>query len=431
MDMKSQFSLLTSRRLLPIFVVQFLNAFNDNVFKNALIILITYKVAVDSGMDPKVLVTLAGGIFILPYLILSATAGTMADKYEKSALIKRIKCVEIVLMACAGVGFYLNDIYMLIAVLFFMGVQSTFFGPLKYSILPMHLKDKELIAGNAFVEMGTFLAILLGTIIGSLLILGEQGSMIISSLLIGIAVLGWWVSFTVPHAKPEAPNLHVSMNIFKDTWNIISHAKDNKVVFPAIIGISWFWLVGATMLGQFPLFAKHVIGGNEQVVTLYLAMFSIGIGFGSLLCNKLLKGKIKPTLVPIGCFGMSLFIFDAYMASGQVSPGLTLIGFSEYINGPFIYTRIMVDLLMVSVFAGIYIVPLYAILQAFSRKSHISRNVGACNIFNALFVVLSALIVSAMYGKGFEVRDVLLTLAGANILMILPLRKLKQKIPVK
>jgi len=259
----SQWKLLSSKRFLPFFVTQFLGAFNDNVYKNALVILITYTMAENAGLSPQIMVTLAAGIFILPFFIFSAIAGQLADKWDKAQLIRYVKFAEIILMGGAAAGFYLDSISLLMVILFLMGTQSAFFGPLKYSILPDQLQEEELIGGNALVSAGTFIAILLGTIIGGLLILAEQGGIIVSSIVIGIAFAGWLASLFIPPVQPAAADTIVNWHLLKETQIIIRQARQNSTVFHAILGISWFWLFGATFLSQFPTFAKDVIGGND------------------------------------------------------------------------------------------------------------------------------------------------------------------------
>jgi len=423
--MKSQFLLFAKRKFLPLFLTQFLGAFNDNVFKNALVILITYYAAEKAGLNAQLLVTLAAGIFILPFFLFSATAGQLSDKHEKSRMIRIIKFTEVLLMATAAMGFYLENVWLLMFVLFLMGTQSSFFGPLKYSILPDHLNENELIGGNALIEAGTFLSILLGTIIGGLAILAEGGIAYISTTIIAVSALGWVASFFIPHAKPAAPNLHVNFNIFKETWDIIKYSRKEETVFLSIIGISWFWLVGATFLAQFPTYAKDIIGGNEEIVTLFLTVFSIGIGLGSLICNKLLKGEISGKFVPAGAIGMAIFTVTLYLASnGQAaSESSSLIGFSEFINIPKNWF-IIFSLLMIAISGGIYIVPLYAIMQSRSEESHRARTIAANNVMNALFMVLSAIGTVGMLSLDFSVTDVFLTLAVINIPVAIFVRKL-------
>lgn len=418
--------LLSTKRFLPLFLTQFFGAFNDNVFKNSLVILITYYIAQKAHLNPQIMVTLAAGLFILPFFILSATAGQLADKFEKSILIRYIKIAEIIFMATAALGFYLENVYFLLAVLFCMGAQSTFFGPLKYSILPDHLKEDELVAGNGIIEAGTFLAILLGTIFGGVLILKEGGVAIISAIIIMIAIIGYLSSRYIPDAPPADPQIKINWNIFSETWNIIKCALVNKDVFYSILGISWFWFVGATFLAQFPTYAKDIIGGNEEIVTLFLTIFSIGIGLGSLLCNKLLKGEVNATFVPVGTLGISIFTIDLYLAGSNIILSGYEIGVSDFF-ATFNSWRIAADLLLISICSGIYIVPLYAIMQSRSEKSHRARIIASNNVINALFMVLSAVGCLILLSIGFTVNDIFLTMAIINFGMIFIIKKIIKK----
>lgn len=410
---ESQFHLLSTRRFLPLFVTQALGALNDNLFKNALVVLILYRIAEQAGMNGQVLVTAAAGIFILPFFLFSATAGQIADKYEKSALIRLIKAGEIVIMALGSVSFWTSDIYLMIGVLFLMGTQSAFFGPVKYSILPDHLSDAELIGGNALIEAGTFLAILVGTIGGGLLILRSGGTLTVSVGVIVLAILGLVASTRIPKAPAPTPELQLNPNFLSETLRIVRHASQSRDIFLSILGISWFWLVGATFLSQFPAFAKDVIWADETVVTLFLTLFSVGIGIGSLLCNKLLNGEITAKYVPFGAIGMTIFIVDLYLASSGRNGGGELIGAGAFLAAPENW-RLIVDLVGIAVCGGLYIVPLYAILQSRSEASHRSRDIAANNVLNALFMVVGALAATGMLAASFSVPTVFLSLAAVN-----------------
>ena len=411
----NQFDLLKTRRFLPLFITQFLGAFNDNVYKNALVILITYVVAEKAGLSSQIMVTAAAGIFILPFFLFSATAGQLADKYEKAFLVRIIKLVEILLMIGATVGFYMENVWFLMAILFLMGTQSTFFGPIKYGILPEKIREDELIGGNGLIEAGTFISILVGTLVGGLLILAKNGILLISGLVILVAILGWVSSFYIPKGEPASPRLKVDYNFLRETWVIVSHAKQNREIFLSILGISWFWLVGATFLAQFPTYAKDIIGGNEQLVTLFLSVFTIGVGMGSLLCNQLLKGEVEATFVPLAIIGVTVFTVDLYFASQYMfTNGSTeLIGATSFLSHISSW-RVLGDMFMISVCSGIYIVPLYAIIQARSEPNYRSRTIASNNILNALFMVISAVGTVAMLTVGFNVNQVFLTIAVLN-----------------
>lgn len=411
---QSQFHLLKTRRFLPLFMAQFLAAFNDNVFKNALVILMTYKAGEKTGIDPRLLVTAAAGIFIMPFFLFSATAGQIADKFEKSKLIRFIRFSEIPVMLLAAAGFYLENYWMLLGVLFCAGAMAAFFGPLKYSILPEHLKEDELIGGNALIEAGTFLAILLGTILGGILIMKDGGITAISAIIIAVAALGWLSSRWVPKALTGNANLKVGGNFISETWHLICHSMKETDVFLSIIGISWFWLVGFTFLAQFPVYASDVLSANEQVVTLFLTVFSVGIALGSLICNKLLKGKVSGVYVPMGAFGMTAGIFLFWLASPHAAPHGALIGFSQFIETSGGWA-ILASLLTVAVFGGIYIVPLYTIMQTRCESSHRSRTVAVNNIVNALFMVMGAVATMALLKLQVGVTEIFLITGVLNI----------------
>ncbi|MBF0110508.1 MAG: acyl-[ACP]--phospholipid O-acyltransferase [Magnetococcales bacterium] len=408
--------LLLSRRLGPLFATQFLGALNDNVYKNALVMLITYRMADAAGMDARILVSLAGGLFILPFFLFSALAGQLADRSEKSRLIRWIKLAEIVIMSLGVVGFVRNDPWMLLGILFLMGAQSAFFGPVKYAILPDHLSRDELIAGNAFVEAGTFLAILLGTIASGLVVLRDHGVEIIMGAIVALAVAGWYFSRYIPKAPAPAPTLVIDAHFFRGTAAILRQTSERREVFLAILGISWFWLVGATYLTQFPTFAKDIIGGNEEIVVLFLTVFSVGIGLGSLMCNRLLKGKVSARYVPLGALGMALFSIDLVTASRGVVAGDTLIGVIAFLDHP-VHWRILLDLLGMAIAAGIYIVPLYAIMQTGGAEENRSRIIAGNNIMNALFMVISAVATIGLLSLGFSIPGIFLVMAIANLLV--------------
>ncbi|MCZ4280865.1 acyl-[ACP]--phospholipid O-acyltransferase [Kiloniella laminariae] len=423
--------LLKSRRFLPLFLTQALGALNDNVFKNALVILITYQVAANTDTNAQVMVTLAAGLFILPFFLFSAFAGQLADKYEKSRLIRIIKLCEIPIMGLAAVGFITEAPNYLMLVLFLMGSQSTFFGPLKYGILPDHMEEQELIGANGLIEAGTFLSILIGTIIGGIVILFDNGSVVISGLIISLAIIGAITSYGIPKAKAGVPDLKINPNFVGETWNLIKHSAGNRPVFLSILGISWFWLIGATFLTQFPNFAKVVIGGDEYIVTLFLTVFSVGIAIGSLLCNKLLKGEISARYVPFGAIGLSLFTFDLFAASSGIAPAHTaLIGLEEFFTSP-MRLRVLVDLLLISISGGIYIVPLYAILQSESQESHRARNVASNNILNSLFMVASAIVTLGLFSMGVNIPQVFLIIGLLNLPIVFYICTLLPEAPMK
>ena len=408
----SQFSLMRKKHFLPLFLTQFLGAFNDNVFKNSLVILIAFQGARMTDQDPKLMVNVCAGLFILPFFLFSATAGQLADKFEKSRLIRLVKVLEIVIMAIATVGFLQLHLSLLLVALFLMGMHSTLFGPLKYGILPQHLHEDEMIGGNALIESGTFLAILLGTILGGTLIgLGDVGPHYAAAICITIAVLGYLSSRHIPIAGAPAPELAINWNPLSETWRSLRFAKQNRPVFLSILGISWFWFYGAVFLSQFPTYAKENLGGGETVVTLLLAIFSVGIGLGSLLCEKLSRHHVEPGIVPLGSIGLTLFAVDLYLASP--ASGHSELGVATFLAEPG-SLRILADLTLIGIFGGFYCVPLYAILQTRSETSHRSRVIAANNIVNALFMVVAALMAMVLLSQHFTVPQLFLVTALLN-----------------
>ncbi len=408
--MTSQFSLLRKKRFGPFFVTQFLGAFNDNVFKNSLLILIAFRV---SAEESNTLINLSAGLFILPFFLFSATAGQLADKYEKSLLIRRIKLIEIVIMAGAVLALLSDNIAALVGLLFLMGSQSAFFGPVKYGILPQHLKEEELVGGNGFVEMGTFLAILIGTILGGVLIgMGESGLYWVAAVLIAVAVLGYLASRGIPIALPVDADLRINWNPLSETWKTFQFTRANRTVFLSILGISWFWFYGAMLLAQLPNYAKGTLGGNEQVVTLLLALFSVGIGVGSMLCERLCANKVEIGLVPFGSLGMTLFGMDLYFSQPELVSGplLSALQFAQSAGS----WRVAADLIGFGVFGGFFIVPLYALIQQRSERSHLSRVIAGNNVLNALFMVAASLLSIALLGQGISIPELFLVAAILN-----------------
>lgn len=401
---------------MPLFLTQFFGAFNDNLFKNALVILITFRLAEENGMNAQILITVVAGLFILPFFLFSATAGQLADKYEKSFLIRIIKFVEIVLMALTAAAFHFMSLWGLIILLFFMGAQSTFFGPLKFSILPQHLRSDELVAGNGLVSAGTYIAILTGTLCGGLLILHEHGRVLISVGIVGVAVLGYIASRFIPKAEAPAPDMKIDRNIPRATWGIISYVMPQKTVFRAILGISWFWFLGSVFLAQFPTFSKDILGGNEQVSTLFLVVFSVGVGFGSTLCNRLLKGHISGRLVPIACIGISAATLVLYFFSLAADKSGTLIGAAEFISHSASW-GVMGGLFMLAACGGIFSVPMYAIMQSYSSDEHRARVVACLNVTDSFCMVMSAVFVAVMLLLRISIINIFLIMGVINLLL--------------
>lgn len=410
------------------FITQALGAFNDNGFKNALVILVTYRFAASEGLNSPLFITIAAGLFILPFFLFSATAGQMADKFEKTWLIHRIKFTEIILMLLAIGAFYTSSVSLGLVVLFLLGTQSTFFGPLKYGILPQHLEEHELIGGNGLIETGTFLSILLGTLFGGLLILADNGIFYVSSALISLSVAGFIASLYIPKAKAPAPDLKLNANFLKETFNIMAISGKNSHVFSAILGISWFWFVGTIFLTQFPTLAKDVFFANEQVSNLFIATFTIGIMVGSLACNKLTKGTISAKYVPAAAIAITLASLALVALTTTMTipepPGFnpalenTLYNFSDFLSlekSPFI----LISLFTIAAFGGLYAVPLFAIVQHLAEREQLSRTIAGNNIINALFMVAASLMIVFMLQAGLDVLDVFTAVAILNALVAL------------
>ena len=409
----TQYALLKQRRFAPFFWTQFLGAANDNVLKNALVIFVAFQLAGTAGVDANALVNLAGAVFIAPFVLLSASAGQIADKFEKSRLIRAIKLFEIAIMAVAVFGFWRRDLAVLFVALALMGVHSTLFGPVKYAILPQHLASDELVGGNGLVEMGTFVAILLGTIAGGLIVAWQPGGPVAAGLLgVAIALAGYAASRAIPTTPAVDPALAFNWNPLSETWRNLALARTNRVVWLSMLGISWFWFYGAIFLAQFAGFARDVLGGDETVVTLLLATFSIGIGAGSLLCERLSGRKVEIGLVPFGSIGLTLFAIDLWFAArGLHATELAVVG--AFLAQP-AHWRVTVDLALIGVFGGFYIVPLYALIQQRSAPSHRSRIIAANNILNALFIVASAGLAILLLRAGLSIVDLFLVTALMN-----------------
>ena len=398
----SQFSLLKTRRFAPFFVTQFLGAFNDNLFKNALVVLLTFHAASWTTLSPEILTNLAAGIFILPFFIFSATAGQLADKFDKARIARLVKLLEMLIMAIAALGFFLHSLPVLLCALFFLGLHSTLFGPVKYAILPQHLAEDELVGGNGLVESGTFVAILIGTLAGGLLagIGGHPSWVAFAGLL--VAAVGYLASREIPAAPAPVPELSVNLNPFSETWRNIGFARQNRTVFLSILGISWFWLYGALFLAQFPVYAKNVLGGDETSVTLLLATFTIGIGLGSMLCEKLSGKHVEIGLVPFGSIGLTLFGVDLVFASPASLPVAAPLAISALLGATGTW-RVLFDLFGLGLFGGFFIVPLYVLIQLRSAPEHRARIIAANNILNALFMVVGALVAASLLGHGLSI----------------------------
>lgn len=402
--------LLNQKKFAPLFWVQFFGAFNDNLFKNALVLLLALRAGSES--EAGFLINVASGLFILPFIIFAAIAGQIADKYEKSMLIRYTKIFEIAVMVLGAAAFYSGKLGPLLLVLFLMGTHSSIFGPLKYSILPQHLGEDEIIAGNGLVEMGTFLAILLGTIGAGLLL--DQGVALVSGAMIVVSIVGWLCSRYIPAAPASDSQLKIEKNPIPQTLHLVSLARSQKTVFLSILGISWFWFFGATILAQLPSFAKFVLYGDSKIVTILLATFSISVGIGSIMCERLSRGDVEIGMVPFGAAGMTWFCLDLFIMSYPPSgPLVDVSGFFSQ-RGNFSPVRLLMDVAGVGIFGSFFIVPLYALIQQRSDERYRSRIVAANNLINSLFMVASALMTTIIYKAGGTTTQVFLILALLN-----------------
>ncbi len=415
--MPDSIKLLSTQRFRPFFFTQLAGAFNDNLYKNGLTIFIAFQAASVSQEDSNALVNIAAGLFILPFFLFSPIAGQLADKYEKSMLIRRIKLLEIAIMLLGATAFILHSPAMLVAILFLMGTQSALFGPVKYSLLPQALKPGELVGGNAMVEFGTFIAILLGLIVSVYVM--SLGNAVMAVAVVVTACVGYWTSRGIPALGAGDPELKISFNIPRQSVSILRDARENLTVFYSVMGVSWFWFIGITYITQLPNYVRYELGGNEQVYVLLLAMFSIGIGAGSFLCEKLSGRLVEIGLVPIGSLGLTLFGVDLYFSQG-LSAGDELIGPVAFI-GASSSLRVCFDIIMLGVSGGLYIVPLYALIQQRSPLRKRSRIIAANNVLNALFMVAASLygLFALSSGVSIPVLFVIMALMNAAVAMFI------------
>ncbi|HEX6324008.1 MAG TPA: MFS transporter, partial [Vicinamibacterales bacterium] len=408
--------LLTTRRFAPLFVTQFLGAFNDNLVKSAFAIVVTFRLAETSGLDAASLVMVAGGLFIAPFFLFSGASGTLADRIDKARIARAVKLAEIAIMAFAAWGLWRQSVPVLLATLFLLGAQSTVFGPIKYALLPQHLRDEELVAGNALIEAGTFLAILIGTIVGSSTVLLGHGAAIVAGCGMTCAALGWAAACRIPEAPP-APGLdRPRPRLVHDSLSVVRHVTSRPVLFLPVLAISWFWLFGATVVAGLPVLAKDELFAGEQVVTLMLALFAIGVGAGSLLAERLLQGEISARYVPIAGLAMGLCAIDLHFAGVRGVPGHGLMGVSAFLAAPGAW-RLMADLAGMALFGGLFTVPLYAMLQHESAPEHRARVIAANNIINALAMTLAALAAAVVLAQGLTMSG-LFALCGAATILV-------------
>jgi len=395
---RSQFALLKVRRFLPFFLTQFFGAFNDNLFRNALVVSITYGATVSAG-QAAVLSNAAQGLFILPFFLFSALAGQLADKYEKSRLIRQTRLAEVILMFCAAAALYVGHIPTLLSLIFLLGMLATIFGPLKYSLMPQHLRQSELVGGNALVDAGTFIAILIGTISGGLLVptpsavpaAGPGTANTAAAIAMIVVALGTYAcSRFIPRAEATDPGLEVDFNPLRATWQALRFAAQSRAIMNSLLGISWFWLVGALILAQLPVYSKDVLGGDKTVYTLLLASFSVGTALGSLACERLSGHKVEIGLVPLGSIGMTVCLLNLYFASPEPNAGATVLTWSSFLAAG--GWKVALNCALIGVFGGLFIVPLYALILSRSVESHRARIIACNNILNAGFMVIAALL---------------------------------------
>ncbi|WP_137937365.1 MFS transporter [Chitinivorax sp. B] len=411
-----QFSLMKTRRFLPLFVTQFFGAFNDNLLKNSVVVLISFHGMRLFGLEPELTIQLTAALFILPFFLFSATSGQLCEKYDKARVARFVKQLEIAIMVIAAMGFTLENGLILMSTIFLMGVHSTLFGPLKYSVLPQYLRNDELVGGNGLIEMGTFVSIILGQVAGTVLIDQFDSRLAIMVALMLCAIVGYVAARQMPPAPSGVPDLKVDFNFIRQTFAIIGHAKQNRSVWLSLLGISWFWFLGAIYLSKLPTYASEVLGGKASVYTLLMTLFSLGVGLGSVLCEKLSGRKVELGLVPFGSIGLCLFGIDLYFATP--AKALVPMGWLDFISTPS-HWRLMADFALIGIFGGFYIVPLYALIQSRSEPNFRSRAIAANNILNSLFMVVSAIFAGVLAAVKVDIPTVLLIAALLNILVAL------------
>lgn len=414
----TQIRLLKERRFSALFATQFLGAFNDNVYKNALVIFITFGAAEDAS-SRALLVTVSAGLFILPFFLFSAWAGQIADKLEKAMLIRATKIAEIGIMLLGATAFLLENLPMLMAVLFLMGSQSAFFGPLKYGILPQLLKDQELVSGNGLIQMATFVAILIGMIFGGkLAAIEDAATWVVGGTVVAIAGAGWVVSRSIPGVSPAEPSLRIDRGPWRSMLKGMRYAGETRGVLAAIIGVSWFWFMGATFLQLLPAYGRDTLNGNPDVVIMLLTCFTVGIGVGAVLCARLCRGRINLRLVPIGAAGMTVFGLLPFIYASDAGSGGELRSIVAVLSHP--ANRVAIaSFIGLAVSGGIFIVPLYTYVQAKSALSRRSRVIAANNIFNALFMVVSALLTLGALAAELSIPQIFAAVSVLNLIVAL------------
>ncbi len=420
----NQLSLLGLRRFLPLFITQFFGAFMDNLYKNALVVMILYGMSGELNTDPKLLTTLAGAIFIFPFLIFSAIAGKLADTTPKDRIMRWVKIFEIGVAGLGTISLFLESIPLSFLTLFALGAHSAVFAPCKYSILPQHLMQSELIGGNAVINTGTFLAILFGTISGTMLMTLNNGAAYVALMMFCVAIIGYIASCKIPQAPPPQPYRYFPWNPFKENFELLRFGYGyNKNITRAILAKGWFFFMGGMFLSQFANFTHDTIHGSESVLTLFLFLFSIGIGIGGLLNNRLLDSQIKTNLVAWAGFGMSFFSIDLYFASQNILPHtdvmMPLTTFLSYVSN----WRIIIDLFLVSACGGLFIIPLSAYIQDKAPESDRARIIATSSVTDSIFIIASALLCSVLIGQNMTIPALFLTFGAINIIVCLYLQR--------
>jgi MFS family permease len=420
-QLKSQFHLFTQRRFLPFFITQFLGAFNDNLFKNALLVIVVSTAAAGSDSSTNFTTNLAVGLFILPFFLFSTTAGQLADTYDKAMLMRRVKLAEIFIMLAGTYALMTENFNFMLVILFLLGTQSAFFGPAKYSLIPQHLNNDELLAGNAQISMGTFGSILLGTLIGGWMVTLENGIAILSGLIIFVSVVGWLTSREIPEAPSENPGQKLGLNPFTETAENFRMARENRTVFYCILAISWFWLYGGCFLTQVPNFTVTILNGHPRLISILLGAFIVGVAIGSLLCNRLSRGAIEPGIVPLGALGLSVFAFDLSFTS--IAYQQAHMSLSEVMPGQFLSLsggiHILIDLIMIGMFGGFFIVPLNSMVQQRTAGNNRARVLSVNAIVNAAFMVGGSLLgMFFLSFLGWSIMEFFITVAIMNIIVV-------------
>lgn len=411
----NQFVLLKSRRFLPLFLLQFFGAFNDQVYQKAFVALITYRLADQVGIDVGLLGTIASIVFILPFAIIAPSAGQLADRRDKAYLMRWIKGWEIVVMGLAVIGYHTQNIYWLYFVLFLMGAQSAMFAPIKYSVLPQYLHRDELMGGNGLVQGFTFLAIIFGTIIGNELILRESGVLIVSIVVVGIAVVGFLSSLFTPPAPPMKTGGRVDWNLVRAIVTLFRECKGSRAAMRAIYAISWFWFLGAMFLALLPAYAKLELGVDEGVLTVLLAGFSVGVALGAISCEALNRGRVGVQMVPIAALGLAVMAVELWLATPVApTPETPLLDRATFF-GTFTGWRILIDFVLLAAFAGAYVTPMNAVLQIEAPDHKRATFIACSNVVDSSAIVLNGLVVLVLRGIGVDVRVILVTITLSAI----------------